>query len=657
MDIWVVVAAAGAGYVAQHWKDFTRRGQSMSDSSSGKRQAQDKTCPFRRMGRKKNLSKDVSEERESLLQGEPREALASTSGFDGEKVVAIGNNSDQEHIRLSGALDESFGDLLLKPSNRETGSSYGRMVNSSILRSRRNRSRFMKRLSCRECCLTAQLYQEHAEMEEYTFGSIPLPSMQSTRPFLVTDGSRIISRASGNSFNVQNIAEKNMLLKGTDSEENETVIGVPPLTKIRSLEMLKKLEVKDGRQQNRRLSSSGKFVNKKNSISAGGSFQGAVFFCLGISVGILSSFLTNKRAVHKVNELLKQTKNLVQDLQEELEMKDSLTVKELAIEDHETQDKINGSYSVEAADAFFVGQNSDETTYDCGESHHPKAEEEYFTNIEAELEAELERLEVNMNSSSLDRKMSNLVEFDPEFVPDIVQGELRADMFGEERGTQAYADRDGSGSSTTHSAYYAVSPRELSLRLHEVLQLRLEEHVKELETALQKVQCVKRHTESWREFSNGESGSSSIQGSPIAKEEQSFADEPVVINLSGEALDTYNEAYNEFSKINESEEDDLPSEIRYNDQQESLNLLVQNLYSTPHHSTANGNGMMAFVRQKEGDHNMSSYDISTSGDEQDHGEDEMENLLIKQILEKMRKGSPVVLNAQRALFEMDENET
>ncbi|KAK3008678.1 hypothetical protein RJ639_014970 [Escallonia herrerae] len=633
----------------------------MLDSSSGKRQAQEKTCPFRRMGRKKNLSKVMLEERESLLQGDSREAVASTSGFDGEKVVAIGNYSDQERLQVSGDLDESFGDLFLKPSARETGSSYGRTVNTSMLRSRRNRSRFMKCLGSQESRLMAQLYQEHVEVEDYSFGSIPLPSTQSMRPFLVTDGSRIISRASGDSSNVQNVAEKNMLLKGTNSEENETVTGVPSLAKIRSEEMLNKLEVKDGRQQHRRLSSSGKFVNKKNSISAGGSFQGAVLFCLGISVGILSSFLTNKREVHKVNELLKQTKNLVQDLQEELEMKDSLTVKELAIEDHETQDKINGSYGVEAARAFSVGQNSDETMYGCGESHHPKAEEESFTNIEAELEAELERLEVNMNSSSLDCKMSDLVEFDPEFVSDIVRGELRADMFGEERGTQAYADRDGSGSSTTHSANYAVSPRELSLRLHEVLQVRLEERVKELETALQnsqrKVQCVKKHTESWREFSNGESGSSSIQGSPIAKEQQSFADEPVVINLSGEALDAYNEAYNEFSKINESEEEDLPSEIRYSDHQESLNPLVQNLYSTPHHSIPNGNGMMAFIRQKEGDHNMSSYDISTSGDEQDDGEDEMENLLIKQILEKTRKGSPVVLNAQRALFETDENET
>ena len=39
-----------------------------------------------------------------------------------------------------------------------------------------------------------------------------------------------------------------------------------------------------------------------------------------------------------MNDLLKQTENLVQDLQDELEMKDSLTVKELAIEDYGSQD-------------------------------------------------------------------------------------------------------------------------------------------------------------------------------------------------------------------------------------------------------------------------------------------------------------------------------
>lgn len=122
----------------------------------------------------------------------------------------------------------------------------------------------------------------------------------------------------------------------------------------------------------------------------------------------MSSFLSNKREVQKLTEVLKQTENLVQDLQEELEMKDSLTVKELAIEDYESQDMQNDTSNNEPLHAF-----SPEKKH---ENYHKeycdqKTDEESFSKIEAELEAELERLELNMTSSCrLDRKLSSLVE-------------------------------------------------------------------------------------------------------------------------------------------------------------------------------------------------------------------------------------------------------
>lgn len=138
-----------------------------------------------------------------------------------------------------------------------------------------------------------------------------------------------------------------------------------------------------------------------------GTSQGALLFCLGLSLGLISSFLTNKREVDKLSDLLKQTESLVQDLQDELEMKDSLTVKELAVEDSESQDTQNDAFNNGPLHAF----SSEEKLNDCdNEYKDQKAEEESFSKIEAELEAELERLELNMSSSRLDRKISNLVE-------------------------------------------------------------------------------------------------------------------------------------------------------------------------------------------------------------------------------------------------------
>lgn len=77
------------------------------------------------------------------------------------------------------------------------------------------------------------------------------------------------------------------------------------------------------------------------------------------------------------------------------------------------------------------------------------------------------------------------MQLDPDFSPDIAWGELRGDMFGRQSGNQPCADQDGSGSSTRQSINYAVSPVELTLRLHELLESRLEERVKELEIELQ----------------------------------------------------------------------------------------------------------------------------------------------------------------------------
>ncbi|KAI3463894.1 hypothetical protein Pfo_020557 [Paulownia fortunei] len=471
----------------------------------------------------------------------------------------------------------------------------------------------------------AQLYKEHAEIEEYTYSLHPLQK-PTVRPFLVTDGSRIISRAPHESFSEPTGTGKCKLRKDTYSQENKTVLGVPRLPV--PVEAQKKAKARNRKEQVLRRIDHSKMANGIHN-NAQGTSNRALLFYLGLTMGIISSFLANKQEMEKLNKLLKQTENLVQDLQEELEMKDSLTVKELAIEDYESQDVHNDCYFNDAVHALSVEQN-------CNEEYcNQKAEEESLSKIEAELEAELERLESNMYSSRLEGKLSNLNELDPDLASDVLEGKLRGDLFG---GNQPYADRDGS----------------LSLRLHEVIQSRLEERVKELETALQnsqrKVKSMEsEHMHPWTELSNNKTGTSSTQDSPIARDGQQSEDQPVIINLSGEALSAYNEAYEEFSKVSESDEEDLQFGFGNDDR-------VQNGH-IEQHSVSSRNAEMVFDGRTEEDlQNLSNDIVCSSRDESEDGEDEMERLLIRQIVEKAKQGSPAVLKAKRALLSTHENE-
>ncbi|XP_076947622.1 uncharacterized protein LOC143619618 [Bidens hawaiensis] len=373
-------------------------------------------------------------------------------------------------------------------------------------RSRRTIRRGIKPLSSLESCVMA-----HVEMKEYMPSPVASPSTQTVRQFLVTDGNNVISRSSVESFTGQR----------------------PP-------------------------------VDKKLQNS---SVDATLLVCLGISFGMLYSFMENKREVERLNRLLKQKESLVQDLEEEIEMKDSLVMRELTVDDDNKSRRTDDSVNDVSPHSVSHEHNNNK------DSVFVKTEDDSFSKIETELEAELEMLELNMTSSTLERKISNLVELDPDFEPGVAEGELCADMLDD---------------TATHSPNYAVSPRELSLRLHEVLQSQLEERVRELEAEIEA-----RNQKSWKDFSSSDAG------------DENRVDEPVVLNLSGEALDAYNEACDEFAKFDELVDDD--------------------------DGTPLGGG-------------------GTGGDVVDFDEDEMEKLLIKHIVEKARQGSPAVLNAQRALF-------
>ncbi|KAL3637893.1 hypothetical protein CASFOL_018341 [Castilleja foliolosa] len=520
MDVWVIAAAAGAGYVAQRFKKLTMGNYNSSDSLSQNLEIASKS-----------LEEEMCRQRE----------MASTSGSQGENLVTLDDFGNWDTFfdlnRLPSVMDDAD-----TSNSREIGVSCGFRRNRSSLRSRRVNSRLIKPRTALESCLMAQLYKEHAEMEEYTY-SVESSQRSIVRPFLVADGNRVISRASHESCGKQ------------------TGMGNYKLRKAKT-------------------GNTGKMLNGSQNNAQGGSSSsdGSQLFYLGLTMGIAYSSLRHKLEIEKLTKSLKQSEDLVQDLHEELEMKDVSTLKELAVEDY------NPYFNDDATQALSPEQKVDTSPRHCHD-------EESMRKIEAELEAELDRLESNFNSSKLDGKLSDVAELDQDFISDVIKDDLRADLFGAKTEThQAYADRDGSSSSTAtataRSNHYPVSPRELSLRLHQVIQSRLEERIRELEMELEETQTKIK---------------------PAHKSPVASGDQPVVINLSGEALSSYNEVYDELTKLSDSD---------------------------------------------EGEESKQDDDVNNSQDESD---DEMERLLIKQIVEKARQGSPAVLKVQRAFLSSDEN--
>ncbi|XP_040367964.1 uncharacterized protein LOC112180976 isoform X2 [Rosa chinensis] len=717
MDLWVVAAAAGAGYLTKYWQKLSRERDKdgLLNVSFGDANLEKPESPSSSL-RRHRARKPVSGERVADVNvwgGVSDTEEASSSGYDGEKLASLvsyqhcnvlslsnispvyqaNKNENGDESRQNNDFDDNTGAMLPKSSNGEKGSFHAPLRNRRSLRTEHLHGHIVKPLNSLESCLMAQLYKERAETSVLT---LPSPSTPSMRPLIVSDGSRIISRANGDHFSAQIGIEENKLHKEDHLETNENASGIPPLLKLGCLDLPKKMKIETGKGQTGRSNSSSHTASRKH-LHVEGSPDGVVLLCLGVSIGVISSFIANRKEVDKLKDVLKQTESLVEDLHEELEMKDSVTVKELTSENYGSQDTCDNLDLNRALNPFSAEQNMDK--YDGRDSYEQKAEEssESMSKIEAELEAELERLGLNMNTSTLEGRVTDLDELDPDLMADFAQGELRAEMVGGHTVPQPESNENASSTSTAHHfGNYAVSPRELSLRLHEVIQSRLEERIQELEAALQssqkKVRIVEsEHKDCLRDLSNssvqstiqdgssqkevriGESehkdcvrdlSNSSVQSTirdgssqkelrivesedgTNSKEQSQTIIEPLVMNLAGEALDAYNEAYEELMKLSESEEEDSPCQDieTFRDQIRNQSFDV------------NGSiGHFALEEEKWiGDEHISMVECSVSEGENTNSDDEMEKQLILQIVEKTKKGSPVVLNAQKWLFSMND---
>lgn len=264
MDLWIVAAATGAGYLAKYWN---RRSKNCDSSSQLSLPSEDskfdnpesRSHPFREQPWRDKLGKDVSSGANlsnGLLEGE----VARFGTCSKSNVLSISNlplpiSQNESFKDVEDGNEQSsytnYGFLFPDSSSGEVGSVHRSAGNKTSLRTKHVYGHFNRPLNSWESCLMAQLCEEHAKMEEYIFSSLASPSI-ATRPFLVSDGSRIISRKSTDS--------SSELIQGEEYTKdihvkNGNVFGIPSLQKIGSSENPKKMKLKTGKWQSGRLSS------------------------------------------------------------------------------------------------------------------------------------------------------------------------------------------------------------------------------------------------------------------------------------------------------------------------------------------------------------------------------------------------------------------
>lgn len=89
------------------------------------------------------------------------------------------------------------------------------------------------------------------------------------------------------------------------------------------------------------------------------------------------------------------------------------------------------------------------------------------------------------------------VQLDQEFeaftAPEHMKLNQLSRQYNDDSSETDYDEESGNGTEQNLPPNYAVSPRELSIKLHEVIESRLEERIGELETALQ-------NSQNWLQF-------------------------------------------------------------------------------------------------------------------------------------------------------------
>ncbi|XP_039046940.1 uncharacterized protein LOC120187248 [Hibiscus syriacus] len=357
MDSWLVAAAATAGCFAEYWRNHRRYRTSYPEFRT--RKAETGSGPFCGSAPRSKLRVDVYSNGREVSAAE----VDSARGFDSDLVGSLGHCVDCDSISQSSLASRFSNDPNLREDQCRKGTRMDIFSDpprkSSLLETRYSYGHLLKPLSSLDSSMMAELYMQHVEMEEYVCTSIPSPSTAISRPLIVTYGNRIISGESGGLLSGSNGTMNSKMHNQATSEKSGYVYGIPPLPKIKSLDPPKRLKFKRGNWCNGEQSVPCEMDDENQSDSQQGADDGVVLLCLGISIGIMSSYIVNQREVSKLRGLLKHTENVVQDLRDEFDMKNSLTVHEIADEKNESQETYYNLIHDRATSSSSIEQNLD----------------------------------------------------------------------------------------------------------------------------------------------------------------------------------------------------------------------------------------------------------------------------------------------------------
>lgn len=264
MDVWIIAAAAGvgAGYAVQNIKNVTKANKKCLDLSSESLNIvrEKKRCPLRRVLSRRSSVEEMPKEREKVCEVASDSETASTSGyresFASHSIPSnvILNEEDVQEgcecVLSSESNEVAVVDSLPCPCTSEVGFcySYERKRSSSLMSRRRINTQSIKPQTSLESCLMAQLYEEHAE---YTYSLDPLQK-PTVRPFLVTDGIRVISTTPYNSFSeATGVGMEFQKWKDVYSEKDMTVNGVPRLPNLVKGQALRRIHSSRNRENAR----------------------------------------------------------------------------------------------------------------------------------------------------------------------------------------------------------------------------------------------------------------------------------------------------------------------------------------------------------------------------------------------------------------------
>lgn len=282
MDLWVVAAAAGAGYLAKYWNKSLNNGDNshhLSSEDSFFENPESSSCPFsfRKKTQRGELGKDRALDGKSLdgvLTGE----VASKRGFNYERLRQCRNYSESDLLSISNLAvplspcDDNVN--LVEDGNEQNADTFGNngfflpefsakvvpihnsFGHKTFIRTKHLPGHTSRPLSSLESCFMAQLYKEHAKMEEYVFSPLSSESM-GTRSFVVSNGRRILNRGS----------KEHTKLHKAGRVQDENIVGVPSLPKIGSSNDTKKVRFDAVVERSRNLNSSndgGKLINTQH---------------------------------------------------------------------------------------------------------------------------------------------------------------------------------------------------------------------------------------------------------------------------------------------------------------------------------------------------------------------------------------------------------